>query len=88
MRKPPPTVEVDVRGTLVGFTRRDVRQISDHERRLVEWLVDEQQREAAHDGQTLTRVTIDTDYPDHDRLAYTASFRAEVTERTEDDGAV
>jgi hypothetical protein len=77
---PPPAVEVDVRGTMVGFVRRDVRQISDHERRLVEWLVDQQQREAAHDGQTLTRITIHTDYPDHDRLAYTASFRAERTE--------
>lgn len=85
MGKPPPTVEVDVHGTMVGFTRRDVRQLSDHERRLVEWLVEDQQREAARDGQTLTRVTIDTDYPDHDRLAYTASFRAEVTERVEDE---
>jgi hypothetical protein len=84
MRKPPPTVEVDVRGTMVGFARRDVRQISDHERRLVEWLVDDQQREAAHDGQTVTRITIDTDYPDYDRLAYAASFRAEVTERGDD----
>ena len=30
------------------------------------------------------RVVIDTDYPDYDRLAYTASYRAEMTERIED----
>ena len=78
-RKPEPRAEIDIRGTMVGFVRRDVRQISDHERRLVEWLVDDQQREAAHDGQVLTRVVIDTDYPDYDRLAYTASYRVEVT---------
>lgn len=83
-RKPEPRAEIDVHGTVVGFVRRDVRQISDRELRLVEWLVDEQQREAARDGQVLTRVTIDTDYPDHDRLAYTASYRAEMTERIED----
>lgn len=79
-----PLVEVDVRGTLVGFARRDVRQISDRERQLVEWLVDEQQREAEIDGQALTRLVIDTDYPDYDRLAYNASYHAEVTERIED----
>ena len=50
----------------------------------MEWLVDDQQREAAHDGQVLTRVVIDTDYPDYYRLAYTASYRAEMTERIED----
>lgn len=82
--KPTPSAEIDIRGTTVGFLRRDVRQISDRERRLVERLVDEQQREAAHDGQVLTRITIDTDYPDYDRLAYTASYRAEMTERIED----
>lgn len=76
-----------MRGTMVGFLRRDVRQISDRERRLVEWLVEDQQREAALDGQELTRITIATDYPDHDQLAWTASFRAEVTERTEDSDA-
>lgn len=86
-RKPEPRAEVDVRGTRVGFLRRDVRQISDRERGLVEWLVDEQQREATLDGQTLTRVIIDTDYPDYDRLTYTASFRAEVTERNPDAAA-
>lgn len=82
-----PPVEVDVRGTLVGFARRDVRQISDDEMRLVEWLVEDQQREAAAEGRTVTRITIDTDYPDRDRLAWTASFRAEVTERIEDEDA-
>lgn len=86
--KPPPSVEVDVRGTMVGFARRDVRQISDHERHLVERFVDGQQREAARDGQTVTRVTIETDYPDHDRLACTASFRAEITERVQDERTV
>ena len=80
-RKPSPRVEVDVRGTMVGLLRRDVRQISDRERELVEWLVNDQQREADLDGQTLTRVVIETDYPDYDRLAYTASFRAEVAGR-------
>ena len=81
--KPQPRAEVDVRGTLVGFLRRDVRQISNRERELVEWLVDDQQREAAYDGQVLTRITIETDYPDYDRLAYTASYRAERTEYAE-----
>lgn len=84
MTRKPPTVEVDVRGTLVGFVRRDVRQISDRERELVEWLVDDQQREASRDGQTVRRITIDTDYPDYDRLAWTASYHAEVIERIAD----
>jgi hypothetical protein len=84
MRNPEPRVEIDIRGTMVGFVRRDVRQVNDHERRLVEWLVDDQQREASRDGQSLTRIVIDTDYPDYDRLAYTASYRAELTERMGD----
>lgn len=71
-------MEVDVRGTLVGFARRDVRQISDAERSQVERLVDRQQREAGP-GRTVTRIVIETDYPDPDRLAYVASYRVEFT---------
>ena len=86
MRKPKPGVEVDVRGTMVGFVRRDVRQISDRERELVEWLVGEQQREAALEGRSLVRITVETDYPDYDRLSYTAGYRSEMTARV--DGGV
>lgn len=79
-------MEVEIRGALVGFLRRDVRQISDRERRLVEWLVEDQQREARLDGKSLTRLTINTDYPDRDRMSWTASFRAERTERVDPQG--
>jgi hypothetical protein len=77
MTKPTPRVEVDVRGTQVGFVRRDIRQINDRERELVEGLVESQQREAGSRSR-VTRITIETDYPDPDRLAYTASYRVQV----------
>ena len=76
--KPAPRAEIEIRGTLVGFLRRDIRQIDDRERRLVERLVDSQQREAGL-GCRVTRITIETDYPDPDRLAYTAAYRVEVS---------
>lgn len=76
--KPTPRAEIDIRGTLVGFLRRDIRQVDDRERRLVEQLVESQQREAGL-GSRVTRIIIETDYPDPDRLAYTASYRVEVT---------
>ena len=72
-----PRAEICIQGTLVGFLRRDIRQISDQERELVDRLVDSQQREAGV-GSRVTRIVIETDYPDPDRLAYTASFRVEV----------
>lgn len=78
---PTPRVEIDIRGTLVGFLRRDIRQITDRERALVDRLVDDQQREAGS-GAVVTRIVIDTDYPDPDRLAYTTSYRVHVTGRT------
>lgn len=74
---PSPRAEVDIRGTRVGFLRRDVRQISDQERGHVERLVESLHREAG-DGQQVVRVVIETDYPDPDRLAYVASYRVEV----------
>lgn len=77
MKDPQPRAEIDIRGTLVGFLRRDIRQIDDRERQLVERLVESQQREAAAD-ETVTRIIIETDYPDPDRLAYVASYRVEV----------
>ena len=50
---------------------------------MVDRLVESQQREAGAD-ETVTRIIIETDYPDPDRLAYTASYRVEVNgeERT------
>jgi hypothetical protein len=79
MKNPPtPRVEIDIRGTLVGFLRRDVRQITDREREFVERLVLDQQREAGVESR-VTRIIIETDYPDPDRLAYTASFRVHVS---------
>jgi hypothetical protein len=72
-----PRAEIDIRGTQVGFLRRDIRQISDQERELVDRLVESQQREAGV-GKSVTRIVIETDYPDPDRLSYTASFRVEV----------
>lgn len=44
---------------------------------MVEKLVDDQQRDAGLDRR-VTRITIETDYPDPDRLSYTASYRVEV----------
>jgi len=81
-----PRAEIDIRGTRVGFLRRDVRQISDAERRQVEALVEALQREADAD-QDVTRVVIETDYPDPDRLSYVTSYRVTVTERGTDAGA-
>jgi hypothetical protein len=75
--KPTARAEIDIRGTLVGFLRRDIRQITDRERVLVEGLVESQQREAGP-GTAVTRITIETDYPDPDRLAYNASYRVQV----------
>lgn len=86
MTPPSPRVEVDIRGTQVGFLRRDIRQITDAERALVEDLVSAQQREAGAD-QTVTRIVIETDYPDPDRLAYTASYRVHVSGRNHDAGS-
>lgn len=81
--KPRPSAEIDIRGTLVGFLRRDIRQISDRERRLVDRLVVDQQREAGLDCR-VTRITIETDYPDPDRLSYTAAYRVEITGEEDD----
>lgn len=72
-----PRAEIDIRGTQVGFLRRDIRQISNQEREHVERLVDTLHREAGAD-QTVVRLVIETDYPDPDRLAYVASYRVEV----------
>lgn len=79
MRAPEPAVEIEIRGTMVGFVRRDIRQITDDERAQIESLVDLQQREAGSD-RTVERITILTDYPDPDRLTYTASYRVQVTD--------
>lgn len=81
-----PRCEVPVRGTLVGFLRRDIRQLSDAERRRVECLVSQIQHDADAD-QTVTRIVIETDYPDADRLAYTASYRVHVAGGCHDPGA-
>ena len=75
--KPTARAEIDIRGTLVGVLRRDIRQSTDRERVLVEGLVESQQREAGPDT-AVTRITIETDYPDPDRLAYSASYRVQV----------
>ena len=83
---PTPRAEIDIRGTLVGFLRRDIRQITDQERNFVERLVLDQQREAGVESR-VTRIVIDTDYPDPDRLAYTASYRVQVSGREEHAGA-
>lgn len=77
MTTPQPRTETDIRGVAVGFLRRDVRQISDSERGHVEELVEWVLRDADPD-QTVTRITIETDYPDPDRLAYVASYRVSV----------
>lgn len=84
---PTPRAEVDIQGTLVGFLRRDIRQITDREREVIERLVESLRREVGAD-QHLTRVVIETDYPDLDRLAYRASYRVHVSARsTADDPA-
>jgi hypothetical protein len=62
---------------MVGFLRRDIRQLADDERNRVERLVARLHREADPD-QTVTRIVIETDYPDPDRLSYTASYRVQV----------
>lgn len=80
---PEPRCEIPVRGTLVGFLRRDIRQLTDDERGRVEQLVQRVQQEAAAD-QVVVRLVIETDYPDPDRLSYTASYRVHVTERDAD----
>lgn len=87
MTKPKPRIEIDVRGVRVGFLRRDIRQISDAERARVENLVDSVCRESDPD-QSITRIVIETDYPDPDRLSYVASYRVQVVERSAcDDGS-
>lgn len=83
MMRPEPRVEIDVRGTMVGFLRRDIRQLADDERDRVERLVARLHREADAD-QTVVRVVIETDYPDPDRMAYVASYRVQVSERGPD----
>ena len=84
MRTRKPSVEIPVRGTLVGFLRRDVRQLTDSEREQVERLVDELQRESGSD-RMVTRLVIETDQPDPDRISYTASYRVHVEGRVLDD---
>lgn len=81
-----PRAEIDICGTMVGFLRRDIRQISDKERALVERLVLDQQREAGM-ASRVTRIVIETDYPDPDRLSYTASYRVQVSGGDEHVGA-
>lgn len=78
-KTPEPRCEIPIRGTLVGFLRRDIRQLLDDERRRVDQLVEQIQREA-DPGQTVVRITIETDYPDPDRLSYVASYRVQVRE--------
>lgn len=78
-----PRAEVDIGGVRVGFLRRDVRQISDTERAQVERLVRAVLQEADPD-QAVTRIVIETDYPDPDRLSYTASYRVHVTGKGQD----
>lgn len=79
MTKPTARAEIDIGGVLVGFLRRDIRQISDREREIVDRLVESLRREAGAD-QTVVRVVIETDYPDPDRLSYRAAYRVEVRE--------
>lgn len=79
-----PRAEIDIRGTLVGFLRRDIRQISDREREHVERLVDSLHRDAGA-GRRVVRLVIETDYPDPDRLAYVASYRVEVNGEERED---
>lgn len=86
MTRPTPRVEIDVAGTMVGFLRRDIRQISDREMALVERLVLDQQRETAV-GSRVTRIVIETDYLDRDRISYTASYHVRVDGRDEHAGA-
>lgn len=81
MGEPEPRAEIDIRGTMVGFLRRDIRQLSDAERAHVEALVEQVQREAGAD-QEVTRIVIETDYPDPDRLRYTTSYRVQVIDTT------
>lgn len=82
---PEPRVEVEILGTMVGFLRRDVRQITDQERELIEGLVLDQQREAGTRAR-VTRIVVETDYPDPDRLSYTASYRVTVSRRGTGEG--
>jgi hypothetical protein len=85
MTKPKPRAEIAIRGTLVGFLRRDIRQITDREREVVERLVESLRREAGA-SRNVTRIVIETDYPDPDRLAYVASYRVEVSGGEPTDG--
>lgn len=82
---PEPRCEVPIRGTLVGFLRRDIRQLDDDERRRVDRLVERIQQEAESD-QVVVRITIETDYPDPDRLCYTAAYRVQVREECDGPG--
>lgn len=83
---PEPRAEIDIRGTMVGFLRRDIRQITDQEREHVERLVESLRREAGSD-QDVVRLVIETDYPDPDRLAYIAAYRVQVSSRGDQCGA-
>lgn len=78
-----PRAEIDIRGIRVGFLRRDIRQITDRERAAVEDLVDAVHRDAEPD-QTVTRIVIETDYLDPDRLSYVASYHVEVSAKDDD----
>jgi hypothetical protein len=86
MTGPEPRIEIDVRGTMVGFLRRDIRQLADDERIRVDRLVERVRREADPD-QTVVRIVIETDYPDADRLSYTASYRVQIVGRGPDGDA-
>lgn len=79
MTKRTPRAEVDIRGTQVGFLRRDIRQITDRERGLVERLVESEQRDAGVDRR-VARITIETDYADPERLVYRVEVQGKETD--------
>ena len=75
--------EIEIRGVLVSFVRRDIRQCTDDEREVIDTLVCDQQREVGDDA-VIERMSIESDWVDPEDCRLNVHYRVSVRPRDED----
>lgn len=75
--------EIAVRGVLVSFARRDIRQCTDREREIIDALVCAQQQEVGLDA-VVERLVIESDWLDPEQYRINAHYRVSTRPRHED----
>ena len=77
------TSEIEVRGVIVSFARRDIRQCTDYEREVIDALVYAQQQEVGDDA-VIERLVIESDWLDPEQFRINARYRVSTRPRDED----